>query len=68
MAFAVLDEVVRVRLEPELDALALEDRQQLLHRPPELAFGLWLPLRPAVELAVHRVHAESTVISIARFQ
>jgi hypothetical protein len=28
---AVLDEVVRVRLQDQLHALALEDRQQLVH-------------------------------------
>src|ERR1700759_4939504 len=33
------DEVVRVRLEPQLDAFPLEDRQQLLHRPPELGLA-----------------------------
>ena len=41
---AVLDEVVRVRLQPQLDAFSLEDRQQLLHRPPEL--GLAAPTPP----------------------
>ena len=40
----VLDEVVRVRLEREMDALALEDRQELLHRAPELAPRRWTRL------------------------
>ena len=35
----VLDEVVGMRLEREVDALPLEDRQQLLHRSPELRLG-----------------------------
>src|SRR5919202_73341 len=55
---AELDEVVRVRLQRQLDALPLEDRQQLLHRPPEHRLGELRCLRPAVELRVHRVHAE----------
>src|SRR5919206_2013264 len=55
---AELDEVVGVRLERQLHALALEHRQQLLHRPPEHRLGELRCLRPAVELAVHRVHAK----------
>ena len=54
----VLDEVIRVRLEREVDALALEDRQQLLHRPPELRFGQRGLFGTAVELGVHDGHAE----------
>src|SRR3954452_25244938 len=55
---AELDEVIRMRLQRQLDALPLEDRQQLLHRPPEHRLGQLGGLRAAVELAVHCVHAQ----------
>ena len=55
---AVLDEVVRVGLEARGDPLALEDRQQLLHRPPELRLGRRGLFGTAVELRVHHVHPE----------
>ena len=35
----VLDEIVWVRVDPDVDALPLEDRHQLLHGPEERAFG-----------------------------
>jgi hypothetical protein len=47
-----------MRLEPQLDALALEDWQQLLERAPEMRLALRLLLGPSVELAVHDLHAE----------
>ena len=50
---AVLDKIVRVRLEPQFHSLAFEDRQQLLHRSPELRFALAGRLRPTVELRIH---------------
>src|SRR5207244_445341 len=49
-----LDEVIRMSLEIESDAFALEDRQQLLHRSPELRLAARRGLRTAVELGVHR--------------
>ena len=35
----VLDEIVGVRVDSDVDAFALEDRHQLLHRPEERPFG-----------------------------
>ena len=53
-----LDEVVRVRLEVQPDAFPLEDRQQLLHRPPELRLAAGRSLWPPVELRVHHRAAD----------
>src|SRR6266568_2794938 len=55
---AVLDEVVRMRFEDQPDALALEDGEQFLQRPPELGLAGRGRIGPAVELGVHRVRAE----------
>ena len=55
---AVLHEVVRVRFEHQPDAFALEHRQQLLHRAPELRLAGRRRLRPPVELGVHHLHPE----------
>ena len=55
---AVLNEVVRVRFEHQPDAFALEDGEQLLHRPPELGLALRREFRPAIELAVHNLDPE----------
>jgi len=42
-----------VRFEVERDAFPLENRQQRLHRPPELRFAFGRTLRSAIELGVH---------------
>ena len=55
---AVLDEIVRVRIDPDVDAFAFEDRHQLLHRPEERAFGLLGAFGPAGELGVDHVDTE----------
>ena len=54
----VLDEVVRVRLDDQLHTLALEDRQQLVHRLQELGLGGLRRLWPSVELGVDHLDAE----------
>ncbi len=54
----VLDEIVWVRVDPDVDALALEDRHQFLHRAEERPLGFLGPLGPAGELGVDDVHAE----------
>ena len=54
----VLDEIVGVRVDSDVDALALEDRQQLLHRAEERPLGLFGALGPAGELGVDHVDAE----------
>ena len=55
---AVLDEIVGVRVDPDVDALALEDRHQFLHRPEERPLGFLGLLRAAGELGVDHVHPE----------
>jgi hypothetical protein len=55
---AVLDEVVGMRLEPQLHPLAFEDRQQVLHRPPELGLTPTGCLGSAVELRIHHLAVE----------
>ena len=55
---AVLDEIVRVRIDPDVDALPLEDRHQLLHGPEERPLGLLGTFRPAGELGVDDVDAK----------
>lgn len=54
----LLAEVVRVGLEVEGDALALEEGKKLLHGPPEGGLALGGLLGAAVELRVHQGAAE----------
>ena len=54
----VLDEIVGVRVDPDVDAFAFEDRHQFLHGPEERPFGFLGLLGPAGELGVDHVDAE----------
>ena len=54
----VLDEIVWVRVDPDVDAFAFEDRHQLLHGPEERPLGFLGALGAAGELGVDDVHAE----------
>ena len=54
----VLDEIVGVRVDSDVDTLALDDRQQHLHRAEERPLGLFGALGAAGELGVDHVDAE----------
>ena len=54
----VFDEIVWVRVDPDVDAFTLEDRHQLLHGPEERALGFLGALGAAGELGVDHVDAE----------
>ena len=54
----VLDEIVGVRVDPDVDAFTFEDRHQLLHRPEERPLGFLGRSRAAGELGVDHVDAE----------
>ena len=54
----VLDEIVRVRLDDQLQPLSLEDRQQLVHRLQEMSLCCLRCLRPAAELRVDHFDPE----------
>ena len=54
----VLDEIVWVRVDPDVDSFAFEDRHQLFHGPEERALGFLGALGAAGELGVDDVHTE----------
>ncbi len=54
----VLDEIIWVRVDPDVDAFAFEDRHQLFHGPEERPLGFLGALGAAGELGVDDVHAE----------
>ena len=55
---AVLDEIIGMRVDPDVDAFAFEDRHEFLHRPEERAFGFFGAFGAAGEFGVDDVHAE----------
>ena len=55
---ALLDEVVRVRIDQQVDAFAFDDGQQLLHGAVEGALGFFGLLRAAAEFGVHGADAQ----------
>ena len=55
---ALLDEVVRVRVDQQVDAFAFDDRQQFLHGAVERALGFLGLLRAAAEFGVHGADAQ----------
>ena len=65
---AVLDEVIRMRLDNQLQPLGLEQRQQLVQRLEEQRLSRLRRLGPAIELGVDDLHPRSAVIWMIRFQ